>query len=262
MPAAIEMAAREPAHRATLLDLLGRAGFAFAAADFRATARRAISTTYISTMPAAIEMGAQDPDPSDVPRYHCARAQGSPIGGCSPPACGAIRASLPAGRRERPRSNPLRSCLTLRQPFGAKWAMLHGPCDPGNPSTARPIGHRLPGSHGPAEEKVGALRINIFLPFDQVAGSSILSFLPARGGPVSVPYPAAPIEAAIRRPPRSGGPLQASGPREAPQPKPRCIAPTDQFGCRGPTVRELLEKGAGCARAVLKFPGMSANGAA
>jgi hypothetical protein len=134
-------------------------------------------------MPAAIEMGARDPDSSDVPRYHWARAQGSPIGGCGPPARGAIRASLQAGRQERPRSNPLRSCLTLRQPFGAKWTMLHGPCDPGNPSTASPIGRRFPGSHGPAEEKVSALRVNISLPFVRVAGSSILSFLPASGSP-------------------------------------------------------------------------------
>jgi hypothetical protein len=151
-------------------------------------ARRATSTTFMSIMPAAIEMGAREPASSDAPRYHWARPQGSPIGGYSPPARGAIRASLRAGHREWPRSNPLGSCLTLRQPFGAKWAMLHGP--------------------------------------DRSTGGRFTRFSPSSrhvGGPVSVPCPAAPVEAANRRPPRSSRPLQASGPRKVPQPKPRML---------------------------------------
>jgi hypothetical protein len=217
-------------------------------------ARRATCTTSTSTMPAAIETRPRGPDFPDVTRSLWARLQRSPIGGCSRSVYRAIRASLRARHRERPRSNRLRSCLILHQTFDVSLAMLDCPCDPGNPSTARPIGRRFPGSHGPAEEKASALAVNVSLRFDGMAGSTDFSFLRAPGSP-SRCHPGRPDRSRDSSPPRSNRRLQAHGAREVPQPKPRCVAPPGQIGCRGPPVRERLEKEAGCASAVLKFPG-------
>jgi hypothetical protein len=175
-------------------------------------ARRAICTTSTSTMPAAIDTTPRGPDFPDVTRSLWARLQRSPAGGCSRSVYRTIRASLRAHHLERPGSNRLRSCLTCSQPFSVSLAMLDGPCDPGNPSTARPIGRRFPGSHGPAEEKVSALRVNISLPFDRVAGSSDFLLPPGTWEPVSVPC----------RLPRS---------------KPRFVAFPDRTGGSRPTVR-------------------------
>jgi hypothetical protein len=65
--------------------------------------------------------------------------------------------------RQRSRPSRIRFGLTFHQPFRAKVVGLAGPCDPGNPCAARTIGCGNPRSHGPAEGRVKAIRINVSL---------------------------------------------------------------------------------------------------
>ncbi len=103
----------------------------------------------------------------------------------------------PTRHGERPGSKRVRSSLSFRQPFSASSATLAGPCDRGNLRPTLCAVDGFPGSHGPTEEMVSAL--GLMLSYRPTGGlvRSTFFFLPARGGPVSVSCPAAPIEAAL-----------------------------------------------------------------
>jgi hypothetical protein len=271
MPAAIETRPRRPDFPDVTRYQGARprgAPFGFSRPVHRATrASRRARTTSRSTMPAALETRPRRPDSPDVTRYHGARPRGAPFGGFSRPVHRATRASRRACNRQRPGSTQVRSSLTSRQPFGASMAVLDGPCDPGNLRPTLRAVDGFPGSHGPTEDKVSALGLRF--PYRSTGWSVSIDLLLPRGAwwaPARVRCPAAPSAAAIRRlpdragrfrpagrgtrphrsrdssPPRSSRPLQTSGPGDPPQPQPRCIAPPDQIGCRGPAVRNESSK--------------------
>jgi hypothetical protein len=72
-----------------------------------------------------------------------------------------IRARPGSGRRLRP--DRIRAGLTFHQPAAPNMTRLDGPCDPGNPLAAPTAGHKFPGSHGPSEQRVNVIKVNLSL---------------------------------------------------------------------------------------------------
>ena len=133
---------------------------------------------------------------------------------CRPRRATDARAAIPLWARrgqQRPALNRIPSVLTFRQPYGAIVAMLDGPCDPGNPSAARPAGRRFPRSHGPSEGVVKDLKVNVLLLFDRTAVSIAFSFppMPDRALPAAAMRALPSIEGALHRLLRSTWPPQA-----------------------------------------------------